>query len=422
MYRRFLLATMLIALSAIITLGVPFGFATTRLIRSEVVRSADERASTIAAAIDARLRTGEPITPEAVAGYDSNGQVVEITPPNQPTITVGDTHSDSLFWSRRVTSELGAQVRVGITETSLSSRTNRAWLLVAALAASGVIVALALATVLARRTSRPFISVAHTAHRLAAGDFSARANSGAGIAELDGIAQSLNTAAARITQLVAAERRFTLDASHQLRTPLTSLAIRLEEIANTDDLETAHREALAAIGHADRLLDSITELLTIARQHRNDVDAHVVDLGNLSREHAKLFEPAFRKADRTVSVDTLGDTTLVCSNGAVGQALNVLIDNALVHGRGDVTIDVENLRNGVRIRVSDQGHTPPTTTDTESALGLPLARTLIDGEGGHLTRLSTPHSTYEIFLPRRNELDHPRVPAPAMLRNGRFVQ
>ena len=401
MHRRFLIATLLIAISAIVALGVPFGFAVTHLIRSEVVRSADERATTIAVSIDADLRNGETITLATVTGYESQDQVVEITPPNQAAITVGDAHRGSLLWSRRITSELGAQVRVGITESSLAGRTNRAWLLVAALAGGGVIVALVVATVLARRTSRPFIGVADAAHRLADGDFSARATNDSGIAELDEIALALNTAAARIAQLVAAERRFTLDASHQLRTPLTALAIRLDEIAHTDDLDTAHIEATAAIGHADRLLDSITELLTISRQHRNDTDTQLVDLGRLVRQHIRLFEPAFRHADRAVSVDTLGDTTLECSNGAVGQALNVLLDNALVHGHGDVTIDVEDLRSGVRIRVSDQGFTPTLTTDTDNALGLPLARTLIDAEGGHLNLLAAPHTTYEIFMPRR---------------------
>lgn len=397
MHRRFLIATLLIAISAIVALGVPFGFAVTHLIRSEVVRSADERATTIAVSIDADLRNGETITLATVTGYESQDQVVEITPPNQAAITVGDAHRGSLLWSRRITSELGAQVRVGITESSLAGRTNRAWLLVAALAGGGVIVALVVATVLARRTSRPFIGVADAAHRLADGDFSARATNDSGIAELDEIALALNTAAARIAQLVAAERRFTLDASHQLRTPLTALAIRLDEIAHTDDLDTAHIEATAAIGHADRLLDSITVLLTISRQHRNDTDTQLVDLGRLVRQHIRLFEPAFRHGDRAVSVDT----TLECSNGAVGQALNVLLDNALVHGHGDVTIDVEDLRSGVRIRVSDQGFTPTLTTDTDNALGLPLARTLIDAEGGHLNLLAAPHTTYEIFMPRR---------------------
>ena len=114
MQRRFLIATLLIAISAIVALGVPFGFAVTHLIRSEVVRSADERATTIASAIDARLRNGETITLATVTGYESQDQVVEITPPNQATITVGDAQHGSLVWSRSITSELSAHVRVGI--------------------------------------------------------------------------------------------------------------------------------------------------------------------------------------------------------------------------------------------------------------------------------------------------------------------
>ena len=65
----------------------------------------------------------------------------------------------------------------------------------------------------------------------------------------------------------------------------------------------------------------------------------------------------------------------------------------------------EDLRSGVWIRVSDQGNTATITADTDNALGLPLARTLTDAEAGHLSLLAAPHTTYEIFMPRRDRHD-----------------
>ena len=400
MYRRFLVATLIIAVSAVVSLGVPLGLAVTHLIRSEVVRSSDELAGTIAAAVDARLRANEPVTADAFGDYGPDGQVVEIVPPGQSTITIGDANRTDLLWSRQISSELGAQVRVGVGEPSTRDRTNRAWYLVAALAAIGVSLALALAAGLARHTSRRFASVAAAAHRLGDGDFSARSPADSGIDELDAIADALNRSAERIAELVAAERRFTLDASHQLRTPLTALTIRLEEIAATDTLDAARHEATAAIRHADRLLESITQLLEISRRHRDDTRTGPVDLGTLTHDHVRLFEPAMRRAHRKITIDTLGDTTVACSNAAVGQALNVLLDNALTHGTGHVAVAVEDVGTGVRIRVADQGSR--STNTTADALGLPLARTLIDAEGGHLSLLAASHTTYEIVIPRRN--------------------
>src|SRR5262249_57060125 len=89
-----------------------------------------------------------------------------------------------------------------------------------------------------------------------------------GIAELDQVAEGLDGSAERISELLAAERDFAADASHQLRTPLTALSMRLEEIlAAADQPDVVHEEGTAALLQAERLTDVVGQLL--GRAHRS---------------------------------------------------------------------------------------------------------------------------------------------------------
>lgn len=412
MHRRFAFAALVIFVAAIVAFGLPLGFVTSHLIRNEIMRDADQQAVTIANVMDQRARAGATLDRGAVDALASATRLVEIqTTDGEPATITRPRPSGPIVWSRRVTTEAGAGVRVGVTGDEISHRTRRVWLVVIALAAAGLVFASVVAVLVARRTSRPFVALADTARRLGHGDFSARAPTTSGIRELDDTAHALNHSAERIGQLVAAERRFTMDASHQLRTPLTALLIRLEEIATTNNLTVAHHEAHAGMRHADQLLESITDLLAAARPQHPDTITALVDVEQLVRDHARLYEPRLRRAERHITIDTSGTTTIRSHPAPIGQAVDVLLDNAVVHGHGHVNIDVEELDAHVRIRVSDQGPTPPHR-DNNARHGLLLARTLIGALGGHLTPLTTPHTTYEILLPT-NRPTPPSAPATA---------
>ncbi|MCF2434484.1 hypothetical protein LV779_05175 [Streptomyces thinghirensis] len=96
-----------------------------------------------------------------------------------------------------------------------------------------------------------------------------------GVPELDRVADVLDSSAERIARMLTAERRLAADASHQLRTPLTALSMRLEEITLTDELETVKDEAAIALSQVERLTDVVDRLLTNSRDHAQRLRRHL---------------------------------------------------------------------------------------------------------------------------------------------------
>src|SRR5207245_6990870 len=112
-----------------------------------------------------------------------------------------------------------------------------------------------------RRLARPMQDLARAADRIGSGD-ARPVGRRYGIAELDRIAEGLDNAAQRVTDLISAEQDFAVDASHQLRTPLTALSMRLEEmVAAADYPDVVREEGAAALAQTERLTDVVGQLL-----------------------------------------------------------------------------------------------------------------------------------------------------------------
>ena len=130
------------------------------------------------------------------------------------------------------------------------------------------------------------------AEQLADGDLSARAVPG-GVAELDTLSRSFNSMARRIESLVTAQRGFAGDASHQLRTPLTALRLRIEQAGEDLDRDPeASRQVLdAALAEADRLQHLIDGLLMLARADGDQPPLARADLCAVVRERVEAWQP-----------------------------------------------------------------------------------------------------------------------------------
>jgi signal transduction histidine kinase len=146
---------------------------------------------------------------------------------------------------------------------------------------------------------------------------------------------------------------FTADASHQLRTPLTALRLNLESLADSD------RDAVdAAMAEADRLEATIDELVALTQL---DATERITDLGALVEERVAAWRHLASGQGRQVEVEVLPTPAVPVRAAAVGQALQVLLDNAIEHGRGTVTVRVAPTlpgtgdARGVRICVTDEG-------------------------------------------------------------------
>ncbi|HZD15124.1 MAG TPA: HAMP domain-containing sensor histidine kinase, partial [Pseudonocardiaceae bacterium] len=241
----------------------------------------------------------------------------------------------------------------------------------------------------ARRLARPLEELSEAARRLGQGDFSVRTTPAA-IPEIDSVGSALNSTAGRLDAMLARERSFSADASHQLRTPLTGLRLRLEAALEHpgQDLRQAITDGIAA---ADRLEQTIEELLALARDTRSS-NATPLDLPVLLDEIEAGWHDRLAAQDRAlhVAVDPLAPVSLA-STAAVRQVLTVLLDNAATHGSGTVSVAVRNAADALAIDVSDEG-TGITAPEPElftrrsrladgHGIGLALARSLAEAEG-----------------------------------------
>src|SRR6516162_2147233 len=166
-------------------------------------------------------------------------------------------------------------------------------------AAMAVALALAgwLAAVLAARLAGPVEQLAEAAGRLGAGDPRPLGRR-YGVADLDQVADGLDSSARRLSSLLAADRELAVDASHQLRTPLTALSMRLEEmIAAADDPDVVREEGSAALTQAERLADVVTQLLSPARR-ATAASAALTGIDEIIQQQVIEWEPAFRRARR----------------------------------------------------------------------------------------------------------------------------
>jgi signal transduction histidine kinase len=325
------------------------------------------------------------------------------------------------FWSFGVA--VVAVLVVGVPALVIAAgRSAAAAGLTAGLMAAAVALAAWLAAVLAGRLGRPVEELAEAAARLGAGDPRPLGRR-YGVADLDQVADGLDTSARRLSSLLAADRALASDASHQLRTPLTALSMRLEEmIAAADDPDVVREEGSAALAQAERLADVVTQLLSPARRAAASAAA-LTGIDEIVQQQVTEWEPAFRRAGRKLVV--IGERGLQArvTPGGLAQVLATLVDNALMHGGGTVTLQTSQNSRSVVIEVRDEGKGVPPELVSRifersvsgrpegTGLGLALARTMAAADGGRVVLVKAKPPTFAVFLPRPHPPQPVRGPA-----------
>ncbi|GAB2834750.1 HAMP domain-containing sensor histidine kinase [Actinocorallia aurea] len=279
------------------------------------------------------------------------------------------------------------------------------WLLMLGIAALALVLAWLLARRQARRLARPIEDLAVAATRLGEGDFSVRTHP-TGIPEVDAAGACLDTTAARIDDLITRERAFSADASHQLRNPLTGLKLRLEA-ALDDPSADRSRTLTQAIDTIDALEDTIADLLALAR--RSPRRGQTLDVPSLIEEIERTWHGDLAARTRPLRVSAAPDLPpSTASTAAVRQILAVLLDNASRHGSGTVTVTARDTAGALALDVSDEGDVSAQdtaaffargTTQEGHGIGLPMARTLAEAEGGRLTLRAPSPTTFTLLLP-----------------------
>jgi signal transduction histidine kinase len=278
---------------------------------------------------------------------------------------------------------------------------------IVALSVVAVAVGVLVASRQARKFAEPMTGLAERAARLGAGQ-SRFEPLVSGIAEIDAVSDVLARSAHQLTRSLASERDFAADASHQLRTPLTALLMRLEEIGVTDDLDVVREEAGIAIAQVERLTRVVDDLMSRTRRGHHDAPTPSVSLDSIIAALQREWQPAFAQAKRSVHVHGQRGLLVRSTPVALSQVLSTLLENSLAHGRG--TVDVHARRSGpsVVVEVSDQGDgVAPTiaphifersVTSGGTGLGLALARDLAESNGGRLELVQAQPVIFALFL------------------------
>ncbi len=313
-------------------------------------------------------------------------------------------------------------VRLSYSTDQLDTRVRRYWLLLTGAAAVTLVVAAAAGALLARWVTRPLADLQVAATKIGDGDLDTRARSDQGPPEVQALADAFNTTARRLDQLVTAQEQFVADASHQLRTPLTALRLRLEML-EADPSDPASVDLDAARSEVMRLSRLVDGLLTLARAERapGPPTEAAVALGAELEERLTAWEPVAAERDVRLVIDPQGHehtVTAATNPDHLGQVLDNLIANAIEASPTGSTVSLRaesqpasartgHARNGhaerVEIHVVDEGpgmtaeqrahafdrfwRATASRPDSElggSGLGLAIVQKLVEADGGHV--------------------------------------
>uniref|UniRef100_UPI0013C4C56C sensor histidine kinase n=1 Tax=Streptomyces scabiei TaxID=1930 RepID=UPI0013C4C56C len=303
-------------------------------------------------------------------------------------------------------------VRVTLPTTMVHARVFAVWLLLALAGLAVLTGVAAVAFAFARWTGRPIRQLEEATHRLAEGGRATSVVVTSGPPEVRSLAAAFNTTAARLEHLLASQRAFAGEASHQLKTPLAALRLRLENLE--PDIARRARPSLdAAVTETDRLARMVEGLLAMARLEEAAAIPAQVDLGAICAERHRTWGPLFERGGVSLVLfaGVVGPVTAV--PGAVEQILDNLLSNALRASPTHSTVTMElrlhvparrALREArphwVDLHVTDEGPgmTPeqrarafdrfwraPGAPKGGTGLGLSLVQRLAHASGGEVT-------------------------------------
>lgn len=427
MRRRILLAILMAVAVTACALGIPLGISATAVVESLTRQDLAGRVRQIAALLDDEVTSGNKLDLNRVrVGVPPGGHLLVTLPDSNERFVIGSELQGDVI-SEEVPIVQHGTVRLSIDAGPMRTTQAQVTLLVV------LVVILAIgggglaAGVTARRLARPLRHVADRASRLGAGDFRLD-RTRYQVPELDSVAEALDASATALAQLVQRERELVGDVSHQLRSRLTSLQLRIEELTAVPDKEIAG-EAQAALEQAERLADVLDELMTAAREARA-TDAEPVELGAELVGIADEWRALLRAEGRSLKLKLQEGLLAKVSPARLREVVGVLLENALRHGGGTVTLSARGGDGSsaggdtVVIEVTDMGAGVPdelaehifergVSGGGSTGLGLALARALIESDGGRLELSVKRPATFTVFLPvpRAGDVQGVRWPA-----------
>ncbi|MGW2643016.1 sensor histidine kinase [Streptomyces sp. NPDC001348] len=433
MTRRLLLSYLGLALLVLAGLEIPLGFIYARGETSRASQSVERDASTLAEISEENIEKGRlDALPDVVGDYaartgghvvvtDKQGVVLADSDPadrtgvglatqpdiaralrGRPTVTTTTDSAGDDVLSATMPGSSGTTIRGTLRLTypldQVSARVHRVWGALA-LAGAGILAVVALvAFSLARWITRPLRTLEAATGQLAGGQLTNPPDATTGPPELRRLAASFTHTATRLQHLLEAQQAFASEASHQLKTPLTALRLRLENFEPYLD-PRAHGSLDEAVGEVERLGRMVQGLLALARLENTATTPEPVDLDAVLADRVAMWEPL--AAEQYVALDITGVPAgrVWAIPGALEQIIDNLLANALRVSPPSTTITLHRAP-GARLDIIDQG---PGMNELERArafdrfwrasgthhdgtgLGLPIVRHLVDASGGTVT-------------------------------------
>jgi signal transduction histidine kinase len=245
-------------------------------------------------------------------------------------------------------------VRVSSSRGPVAAAVHRSWLGLALIGLAVIGAALALAWLLAGTLARPLARLRDTAARLGSGDLDARA-AAEGPKELSAVAASFNRMADTLASSLRAQRDFVANASHQLRTPLTGLKLRLEAIRGEGGV--AAENAAKAEAEVDRLEALVEDLLELARASTVLPTGTTVDLAEVAGQAVERWQDPAAEAGQTVALGEHASAPVFADPGDLAHVLDNLIENAVRYcpAGTHITVETSSPNSRAALVVADDG-------------------------------------------------------------------
>jgi signal transduction histidine kinase len=490
MQRRLLLSYLTITLLVLLLLEIPLGVSYARAERRRLTTAVQHDALALAFRAEDRIEAGDVAALQAIARegrrrvggrvviVDRRGAVLADSEPpsraaldrpltNAPDIraalsgreVTGTRHVDTLggdflsvaepigistsgVGAAATAATIGGVVRVSYPLSVIDARIRDNWLLLAGIGVAVLAVVFVVSLTLARSVTRPVRELESAADQLGRGDLSARAAVAGHPPELRVLAQSFNRTASHLEQLVHSQQAFIADASHQLRTPLAALRLRLENVQHeagttasvwVEDLDGA----LAEVARLSRIVDGLLELAHAERQAPAPED---VDVGDVVRRREAAWSAFAAEREVRIDVTIEGRCIARVTPGRLEQVLDNLLNNAVevAPAHTDVSLSARDDGNWVVVDVADAGpgmseaamarafdrfwRETGQTRNVGSGLGLAIVQHLVRSDAGTvaLARSSQGGLQVTVRLPAAGQPGGRRDQEPAAASGRRW--
>ena len=437
MSRRILLGYLGLVVVVLAALEVPLGIQNARTERRDLEAKVERDATALASVSQDALRAPSNRNLRALGavayGYDraTGGRVVivgrrgiavvdtrpggrgaesfasrpEIAAALRGRVAVGTRHSDTLHSTLLYVAvpaaaggRVAGAVRITYPTSTVDARVRRYWLVLGAIAAVALAIATAVGFRLAAFVSRPLSRLEEAAAAVGRGDLAARAPEDVGPPEVRSLAAVFNETTAKLDHLLRSQEEFVADASHQLRTPLTAVRLRLENLER--DVRPAGRHELeGALMEVERLGVLVDGLLALSRAAAEAAPAEAVDVERAVGERVEAWSALAQERGLTLAARTDGARAARAAPERVRQVLDNLIENAFEVSSpgGKVTVGAREAPPWIELRVRDDGPGLDDEgrrrafdrfwrgrTGEGSGLGLAIARRLVEADGGEI--------------------------------------